>query len=136
MNLYCANEIVIFCSYQHLIRSWQRGVSGSKNAGCNAVIVSGLGHEKYSFDDYNTLKYCATTKEGANSLWTSYKKGILIRVFRSSNYKSIYRAKYHAKGKRSVYRYDGLYKIYNATQVCYISEHQNPPIFSFEMSKI
>jgi SAD/SRA domain len=90
-------------------------VSGQKKIGCNAIIVSGLRHELYNNDKFDTLVYCATTKEGGNSIVTSCIKNFPIRVFRSSRYKSRYRAIYknnnHKVPKKAVYRYDGLYKV-------------------------
>lgn len=103
-------------------------MSGEKNFGCNAIIVSGICHTEHSFDTYNHLRFCATSLQGGKSLMTSYASLKEIRVFRSSIYDSIYRANVNAndcicaegvkaKAKQcNVYRYDGLYKIVTAIE--------------------
>ena len=124
----------------------QRSVSGNSKIGCNAVIIAGLRHRKISLDAYDMLEYCATTKEGGGSLLTSYMKCLPVRVFRSSTYNSIYRAnnkttcccsRCRANGfatphpqspKKTVYRYDGLYKIVKFTMPCSMSSTSTTPI--------
>lgn len=147
----------IFCSqlfllFSYVNRLYQRSVSGNQREGCNAIIVSGLRHDCYSDDTYDQLTFCATSKEGGRSLLTSQINDLPIRVFRSSNYNSIYRAnndkintcycsRCRSNGfvtkqlpKRNVYRYDGLYKIINVTtpQICSIKTL----LFVFDMIKL
>jgi hypothetical protein len=57
------------------------------------------------------LVYFAQVKEGAWSLITSWKQGLPIRVFRTSEGSSEFRAV--APDKKQRYRYDGLYKVAN-----------------------
>ena len=129
------------CLFPFLDRNVQRSVSGNVTVGCNAIVVAGLRHAEHSVDSYNTLIYCASPKEGANCLVTSYKEHTPIRVFRSSKYISIHlvnngtndctcsdfcscakglaTAAHHQPTKSTTYRYDGLYKIIRVTIPCF-----------------
>ena len=82
----------------------QAGISGNKDSGCDAIIVSGL--REGGQDTFDKLVYVADKKAGAGRLLFSMKNQIPIRVFRSSILKNEFAAE--SKEKRS-YRYDGLY---------------------------
>lgn len=97
--------------------------------GCDAIIVSGKRNQQFSYDFFVGLVYAATSKEGALSLLKSRNDGRLVRVFRSSNYKSEFRA-LSKKGGPSLYRYDGLYAIQG---VEYIKEAK---VFQFAMAQV
>jgi hypothetical protein len=87
-----------------MVQLSQRGISGRKNCGCDAIIVSG----KRANTDYGEfLVYVCEWRIGANCLLENYLTNLPIRVFRN--------AKYIGAGHstKSMYRYDGLYKIVN-----------------------
>jgi hypothetical protein len=104
----------------------QRGISGCYKSGADAIIVSG---ERRGDDTFDTLKYVAEWRIGANSLFKSFVQQTTIRVFRSARYIR----KNHISSKivdgiyttctsstidaaiksssSNLYRYDGLYTI-------------------------
>lgn len=93
-------------------RCLQRGVSGSMEKGCDAIVVSEKGNNKYSH--FTSLKYVANTQQGAYGLMTSACCKYPIRVFRSTDMQGIENtlpADILSKGVKK-YRYDGLFKIY------------------------
>ena len=91
-------------------RSQQRGVSGNREVGCDAIIVSGGRQDGLGCDGLFHLVYAASFREGAWSLLSSATTDKPIRVFRSSSFvTSVFRAT--QPGKQTVYRYDGLYRM-------------------------
>ena len=92
----------------------QRGISGCRQSGADAIIVSG---ERRGNDTFHTLKYVAEWRIGANALFKSYVKQSTIRVFRSLRYlkkNSMVKNtgfKESQYGTSRLYRYDGLYSI-------------------------
>ena len=96
--------------------SQQKGVSGRKDDGCDAIVVSGKGKVK-GHDSLFDLTYSASTGGiGAEGMILSYKKGFLVRVFRTTNYDHENRAvvpknAYYKRITGKYYRYDGLYEI-------------------------
>jgi alkylated DNA repair dioxygenase AlkB len=102
-------------------RSPQRGVSGNRTDGCDAIIVSGLRPDGLGYDHLLRLMYAAGTREGSHSILRSSVEGKPIRVFRSSILKSPYRAVHTYQTRRgsgasasslsACYRYDGLYRV-------------------------
>jgi alkylated DNA repair dioxygenase AlkB len=102
----------------------QRGISGQQTIGCDALVVSGLrtatDDEPEQQDELTHLVYNAEASIGALSVVMSYTKGLPIRIFRSSRYKSPYRAlvdqhrklqQYGTTYSTSFYRYDGVYVV-------------------------
>jgi hypothetical protein len=97
-----------------LFRSQQGGISGNSKVGCDAIIVAGKRKDHLTFekDDFFSLCYCASTREGAGAIIRSKALQSTIRVFRSSAYKNQFKALAGLEGKkRQMYRYDGLYEI-------------------------
>jgi len=94
----------------HAHRSQQKGVSGGRDSGCDAIIVSGLRPDGLGYDHMLRLMYAAGTREGAFAILKSSIEALPIRVFRSSVLKSPYRA-LSKKPSPACYRYDGLYKV-------------------------
>ncbi|CAJ1953968.1 unnamed protein product [Cylindrotheca closterium] len=94
-------------------RMQQRGISGNVKAGADAMIVSGLREDKLGVDHFCKLVYAVEQVKGGMSVMTSFNKGLPIRVFRSSNYQSRYKAisMSEMKDSSTKYRYDGLYKV-------------------------
>ena len=100
----------------------QRGISGCYRSGADAIIVSG---ERCGDDTFNTLKYVAEWRIGANSLFKSFVQQTTIRVFRSARYighNNIYSSNVVngicsiidaniRSSSSNLYRYDGLYTI-------------------------
>jgi coenzyme F420-reducing hydrogenase delta subunit len=100
----------------------QRGISGCYKSGADAIIVSG---ERRGDDTFNTLKYVAEWRIGANSLFKSFVQQTTIRVFRSAKYvrqNNIYSSNAVDDicstidatircSSSNLYRYDGLYTI-------------------------
>eukprot|EP00536_Pseudo-nitzschia_multiseries_P018381 jgi/Psemu1/328817/estExt_fgenesh1_pg.C_24610001 len=105
----------------------QRGISGCKGSGADAIIISG---KRNGDDDLDNLRYVAEWRIGANALAKSFLERSSIRVFRSLQYirnnaalarteqsKSTSRDSRNSSTsttcttKSKLYRYDGLYKI-------------------------
>lgn len=81
------------------------GVCGTAEAGACAVVVSRSGANQR--DGLSWLTYSSTRGEGACRFFTSKRRGLPIRVYRSSKLASPY-APTNWKGSTK-YRYDGLY---------------------------
>jgi hypothetical protein len=109
-DVYPRSELFQRCA--HLMQ--QRGISGNEITGADAIIVSGRREDGLGTDQFLKLMYAVESAKGAKSVVTSSKKKLPIRVFRSSIYKSPYRAlrppSFH-KACQTVYRYDGLYRV-------------------------
>ena len=85
----------------------QRGISGNRRDGCDAIIVSGMSEPMQ--DEFHTFFYSATAKVGGEALLFSSENQIRVRVFRSSSYEHDLRAKRPALS--TAYRYDGVYRV-------------------------
>lgn len=96
-----------------LNRSPQKGVSGNRTAGADAIIVSGCRDDDVQKDTFSQLVYVADGRSGSQPLLASAQKGLTIRVFRSSKLPGAFRA--NPSGSLAPtsrrYRYDGLYRI-------------------------
>lgn len=94
-------------------RMHQRGISGNRETGADAILVSGRRDDNFEYDDFLSLTYAAERRIGALGLVESYNKSLPIRVFRSSKYKSPHRAiaKCTNTDTPTKYRYDGLYNV-------------------------
>ena len=93
-------------------RSSQKGVSGNSRIGCDAIIVSGQADDDSIEDTYFTLRYSAQPRNGGMALLQSIDDGKGVRVLRSSNYDSVYRAEVPPLYTGpALYRYDGIYNI-------------------------
>ena len=112
-SLFCC--LLVFSSFAvHTTRCHQGGISGNKEEGCDAIVVSGARKDGKGEDNFDALTYAATTKVGAGSMMRSKMEGKVIRVFRSSAtaIDSPFRAQC-TSSKKNMYRYDGLYTIDN-----------------------
>ena len=91
------------------------GVNGSVQKGSDSIVVAKQDETAMRHDTLDTLRYSATTKEGARSLHRNMSqpgKGQPVRVFRSSNLlTSKWKPPNRAKKNSALYRYDGLYVI-------------------------
>jgi len=129
-------------------RSQQKGVSGNRDDGCDAIIVSGLRSDGLGVDNLFTLTYAANTREGALAIMKSAVKDSCIRVFRSSVLKSPFRCVGAlVKQKPAHYRYDGLYKVDSidfkdgdgiVSNIDIAVEHSSSPtgVYLFHLSRI
>jgi hypothetical protein len=99
----------------------QKGISGNKDFGCDAIIVSGAREDGEGLDNFSHLVYCAESTVGAGSILKSMASKNCIRVFRSSVLQNPYqaRAANQKKNASALYRYDGLYRV---TQVTFADE--------------
>jgi hypothetical protein len=106
----------------HALSSAQGGVSGTKDHGASAIVVSKQDEALRALDTFDTLHYSATFgPQGGGALYTSFQKEAPIRVFRTSSLiDSPFRAQdtnelRDLMGKENsnsqIYRYDGLYKV-------------------------
>lgn len=92
----------------------QRGISGTSQAGADAIIISG---KRNGEDNLDTIKYVAEWKIGANALFKSFTHQLTIRVFRSLEYIRRENAlgsgvvSDHRRSTSKLYRYDGLYTV-------------------------
>lgn len=86
----------------------RRGVDGNKDCGVYAIVVSRQDEKKGEGDGLKWLTYTSTIAQGAKAMLTSYWTGKPIRVFRTTNLKSVFSPPARAGGSTS-YRYDGLY---------------------------
>jgi hypothetical protein len=75
--------------------------------GCDAIIISDPNKSRHSHSEF--LIYTATTRVGANSLFFSHVRKLLIRVFHAIGY--------DPNRKSNAYRYDGLYLVNYVTQL-------------------
>ena len=95
-------------------RGAQRGLSGNKEFGCDAMIVSGKRPDNLGHDKLFSLGYFVEQSKGALGVVKSYELGKPIRVFRpeDSNYHELQAIGPHPKfGITTCYRYDGLYYV-------------------------
>ena len=114
----------------------QKGLSGNRNEGCNAIIVSGLREDRLGEDNFKVLAYAVERRKGALGVVTSFKDNKCIRIFRSTSYKetNIFGATIPQKNpnsKKSMYRYDGLYKVTHYQQ----PEDQLKEPFKFRLER-
>jgi hypothetical protein len=70
----------------------QRGVSGNEDVGCASIFVAGKREVGLGTDAFHTLKYAASTSNGALAMAKNCEENRPIRVFRSSAYVSRFRA--------------------------------------------
>jgi hypothetical protein len=84
-------------------------VSGNKEIGCDAIVISRQDPFKREHDYFTCFYYSSNSVQRAGALYTSYQKKQLIRVFRSSNLANRFAPP--NKTKTTQYRYDGLYRI-------------------------
>ena len=91
----------------------QKGISGNKDFGCDAIIVSGAREDGEGIDNFSHLEYCAESTVGGGSILRSMALKNCIRVFRSSVLQNPYqaRAANQKKNASALYRYDGLYRV-------------------------
>lgn len=101
-----------------LPRHHQKGVSGNKDDGADAITVSqNLLDERFQdpndeFDNFSKFVYEANYRNGARALSRSRDLGKPVRVFRSSNLEGPLRAiNAGRRMEKQVYRYDGLYYV-------------------------
>jgi hypothetical protein len=107
-EIYTRPRLFEICA--HLMQ--QRGISGNREKGCDAIIVSGLREDKLGSDYFLKLMYAAESAKGALSVLTSHQQKKPIRIFRSSGYMSPFHAVRSSSNKsKVVYRYDGLYQV-------------------------
>jgi alkylated DNA repair dioxygenase AlkB len=95
----------------------QRGLSGNKQIGCDAIVVSGLREDGLGVDELTRVMYAVESSKGAESVVTSFKNALPIRIFRSTRYNNRYGAKVpgmkeETRTMRQMYRYDGVYWVY------------------------
>jgi hypothetical protein len=97
---------VVLLTHLHR-RTQQKGVSGTADKGCDAIIVSGARPDGLGEDNLFTLMYAASPRE-----LTSKEKEIPIRVFRSTELDSVLKAvRQRGETPTPRYRYDGLYHV-------------------------
>jgi hypothetical protein len=99
----------------------QRGISGNKDFGCDAIVVSGAREDGEGLDKFSHLLYCAESTVGGGSILKSMASKNCIRVFRSSVLQNPYQAcaANQKKNASALYRYDGLYRV---TKVIFADE--------------
>lgn len=101
----------------------QKGVSGNVSQGCDSIIVSKFKlHQTFvQYDMFSELKYYAAKHKGALGLFKSFYERLPIRVFRTTHDYGRYRAVDSGNGKKTKYRYDGLYYIQYAELENYVN---------------
>jgi hypothetical protein len=106
----------------------QKGISGNKAFGCDAIIVSGAREDGDGLDDFSHLVYVAEATVGGGSILTSAASTNRIRVFRSSVLQNPYQARAvnQKKNASALYRYDGLYRV---TQVTFTDEESGIDVY-------
>lgn len=98
-------------------------MSGNKDEGCNAIVVSGLRSDGLGEDGLFSLTYAASSQQGSKAMLCSYNKDFPIRVFRSSDLGNDFKPPMFPKtgeGSKKSFRFDGLYSVVSnpTTQVC------------------
>jgi hypothetical protein len=86
------------------------GVSGNQTVGCDAITVSRSSPKYREEDHFSWLGYSSNVHQGLRALYTSWKLGKIVRVFRSSNMDNRFQAS-SPKKNHQMFRYDGLYKV-------------------------
>jgi hypothetical protein len=114
----------------------QKGISGNKDFGCDAIIVSGAREDGEGLDNFSHLVYCAESTVGGGSILKSMASKNCIRVFRSSVLQNPYQARAAnlKKNASALYRYDGLYRVTQVSfaddvsgmKMCEAPEHLSP----------
>jgi hypothetical protein len=79
----------------------QRGVSGNKFQGCDAIIVAGKRSDGLGEDNFLHLWYWAETKVSGGAILKSARDALPIRVFRPAG----------KERSTTLYRYDGIYVV-------------------------
>ena len=100
-------------------KSIQRGVSGNKKLGCDAIIISRVQEHDQGDDDPNHLTYVVKKRVGAGALQTSMDEQLPVRVFRFSH-----------KTCRKYFVYDGLYMVMSSKLI-----DQESELFVFVLKK-
>ena len=118
------------------ITSSQGGVSGNRDAGCWAIIISGqwTGHDYFELVDYACQNH-----NGAHALRNSFLSGEPVRVFRTSACTGPHLKKKSRTGKG--YRYDGVYKVMATEEIEWPpGPHHfgkvDKPLFSFRLERL
>lgn len=116
-----ANQVLDFVRFR--LSGAQRGISGNKACGCDAIIVSDKNRDKINAsknasDEFRRFVYTAPSAVGGLAIHTSARAGKPIRVFRSSSCR-LFPARTDGNKK---YRYDGLYQV--ATVGHYEDSHE------------
>lgn len=109
----------------------QRGISGNRMLGCDAIVVSG-GWD--GSDHFHDLVYTANSRVGAGALEWSFRRSRPIRLFRSSDYQSEFRAVKPTgclTPSPTVYRYDGLYIIVSKKIIAW--GEKGDPLMTFHL---
>lgn len=104
--------------------SIQKGVSGNKKVGCEAIALSQTRKYDQERDDGDLLIYGATVQSGAHALSTSLQTKVPVRIFRFS----------HQNGSCNFYRYDGLFMVMKRSISAQRAEH-NRDLFLFSLTK-
>ena len=100
----------------------QGGISGTKEHGCSAIVVSRQSAALYESDTFLRLWYSSKANQSAGALYQTYtSQNNYVRVFRSTALAGHYGAlDLHASSKSKTsqrYRYDGLYEIVDCVVV-------------------
>ncbi|GKY93598.1 hypothetical protein MPSEU_000327200 [Mayamaea pseudoterrestris] len=107
-ELYTKSQLLHMGAHEGL----QKGVSGSRQHGCNAIAVSGLRLDGKGFDNnFAKMQWYVEWSNGGSAMWATALKGLPIRVFRSTDLNSVWRAHSTVKVSVKSFRYDGLYMI-------------------------
>ena len=96
------------CPYNNQHNRGDRcGVSGKKDVGCDAIVVSRQETQYREKDNLSWLLYSATTRSKAGAMHHSWQRDRLIRVFRSSKLTNKFAPPKLCK-QNETYRYDGV----------------------------
>mmetsp|Transcript_5069 Transcript_5069/g.7353 ORF Transcript_5069/g.7353 Transcript_5069/m.7353 type:complete len:589 (-) Transcript_5069:81-1847(-) len=102
-------------------QAFRKGVSGNRDQGCDAIVVSRIDTNNKEFDLFWSLGYHAFGFQGGKALLHSFHKKLPVRVFRSSKGKGKFfpmipspQSSEGQKEQQSMYRYDGVYQVVNA----------------------
>lgn len=114
-NTYTKSQLFKIGAHEQL----QKGVSGTKAQGCNAIALSGLRSDaKGDNKDFSSFVWFVELWNGGAAMLKSAQDRLPIRVFRSSDLNSVFRALVIAHHQTKSFRYDGLYEIIFAGYEC------------------
>jgi hypothetical protein len=84
------------------------GISGNKEIGCDAIVVSRQDPSFREMDELTWILFTSTNRQRAGALYRNFETGNCLRLFRSSALTNKFRPPDLDPGTQ--YRYDGLYK--------------------------
>ena len=94
------------------IRLSEKGVSGNKAIGCEAMVVCEKNKSRKCYDTFDQLTYVVNISNGGEAMMRNSHLSIPIRVFRSLSLTGDFGEEVDESHETNRYRYDGIYRIF------------------------